>query len=203
MTSKITSIKLTNKFINGLKNYGLTYDDIKNSNWRYCGGNKGRHFNYFKLCFKDDEIPELIDKCVCGQCILENCYITDGERILVLGNCCIKKFIPKSSRTCEICGEPHKNRKVNKCNNCRIGICEICNKECDPKYKKCYNCEFNIKDDYKISKCVVCDIECNSEYRKCYNCAFNIKNNYKIGKCITCDKECNPIYKKCYKCAFK
>lgn len=32
MTTKIASIELTNKFIKGLENYGLTYDEIKNSN---------------------------------------------------------------------------------------------------------------------------------------------------------------------------
>lgn len=142
MTTIIASLELTQQFIKGLQNYGLTYDEIKNSNWKYCGGRRGRHFNYFKLCCKDDDLPELINECVCGHHIKENCYITDGEQILVLGNCCIKKFIPKSSRTCEKCGEPHKNRIVNICNNCRKGICEIFNIECDYKYKKCYNCVF-------------------------------------------------------------
>ena len=37
MTTKIASLELTNKFIKGLENYGLTYDEIKNSNWKYCG----------------------------------------------------------------------------------------------------------------------------------------------------------------------
>ena len=97
MTSKIPSIELTKKFIKGLKNYGLTYDEIKNSNWKYCGGNTGRHLKYFKLCCKNDDLPDKVDECVCGHHINENCYITDGERILVLGNCCIKKFIPKNT----------------------------------------------------------------------------------------------------------
>jgi hypothetical protein len=142
MTSKIPSLELTNKFIKGLENYGLTYEEIKNSEWKYCGGRTGRHFKYFELCCKDDDLPEHVNECVCGHHIRENCYITDGEQILILGNCCIKKFIPKSSRTCEDCGNPHKNRKVNKCNNCRIGTCERCGKECDYSYKNCYSCAF-------------------------------------------------------------
>ena len=142
MTTKIVSLELTNKFIKGLENYGLTYGEIKNSNWKYCGGRIGRHLNYFKLCCKNDDLPDKVNECVCGHRIEENCYITDGEQILVLGNCCIKKFIPKSSRTCEKCGEPHKNRVVNRCNNCRKGVCDECDKECEESYKKCYKCAF-------------------------------------------------------------
>jgi hypothetical protein len=136
------TLELTNKFINGLKNYDLTYDDILNNNWKYCGGRNGRHLNYFKLSCKNDNLPDYVNKCVCGHFIEENCFITNGNQILVLGNCCIQKFIPKSSRTCENCGEPHKNRIVNRCNYCRIGICDICNKKCNKLYKKCYHCAF-------------------------------------------------------------
>lgn len=143
MTNEIASLELTKRFIKGLEDYNLSYDEIKNSNWKYCGGNKGRHLNYFKLSCKNDDLPHKVNKCVCGHSIVENCYITDGEQILVLGNCCIKKFIPKSSRTCEKCGEPHKNRVVNRCNNCRKGVCDECDKECELKYKKCYKCDLH------------------------------------------------------------
>ena len=112
------------------------------TSWKYCGGNRGRHLNYFNLCCKDYELPELVNKCVCGHTIEENFYITNGTQILVLGNGCIQKFITKSSRTCEDCGRPHKNREVNKCNKCRKGICENCHEECNYKYTKCYDCVF-------------------------------------------------------------
>ena len=138
--SIMASVDLTAKFIKGLENYSITYDEIKNSNWKYCGGRTGSHLKYFKLCCKDDDLPDAVDECVCGHRIQQNCYITDGERILVLGNCCIKKFIPKSSRTCEDCGNPHKNRKVNKCNKCRGGTCEICGAKCNEEYWKCIGC---------------------------------------------------------------
>jgi hypothetical protein len=142
MENNKPSLDLTEKFIKGLQNYGLTYDEILNSNWRYCGGRSGRHLNYFKLCCKDDDLPDPVNECVCGHIIKENCYITDGKQLLVLGNCCIKKFIPNSSRTCEKCGEPHKNRVVNRCENCRIGVCDVCGKNCDEMYKKCYKCTY-------------------------------------------------------------
>jgi hypothetical protein len=117
---------ISEKFINGLMNYSLTLDDIKNQDFKYCGGDKGRHYNYFRLFFKDKldkdnswYIP-YSSHCVCGHYIEENCYIINNTgRILILGNCCIKKFVPKSTRTCEICENIHKNRTINRCNNCR------------------------------------------------------------------------------------
>lgn len=131
---------LTYKFTNGLAKYKISFEDIKNGKFKYCGGDKGRHLNYFNMAYKDWEKPEYDDTCICGHKIIENCYITDGEYIIVLGNCCIKKFVPKSSRTCEICGKPHKKRIVNRCDDCRKGICDICNKKCNKDYTKCYNC---------------------------------------------------------------
>ncbi len=142
MTSNSVSLELTNKFIRGIEKYGLTYDEIRVNNWKYCGGNTGRHLNYFKLCCRNEDLPDKVDECVCGHRIEENCYITDGDQFLVLGNCCIKKFIPKSSRTCEKCGEPHNNRVVDRCNNCRKGLCDECGKVCKISYKKCYKCAF-------------------------------------------------------------
>lgn len=141
--NKKASIKLTEKFINGLKNHNLTLEDIQNGDWKYCGGNMGRHFNYFKLFFGHNKIPDKLKSCICGHDIIENCYITNDIEIIILGNCCIKKFIPNSTRTCEKCNAPHKNRVCNRCNICRIGICDSCNKSIRIKYKKCYNCRKN------------------------------------------------------------
>lgn len=135
--------QLTEKFILGLKKYNLSLEDIQKTNWKYCGGDRGRHLNYYKLMFKDKSKPNHANKCVCGHEIKENCYITNGEQTLVLGNCCIKKFIIKNTRTCEMCDKPHKNRKVNRCNDCRAGICDDCGKQCNEKYKKCYSCAFS------------------------------------------------------------
>jgi hypothetical protein len=134
-------MNLTEKFIKGLQDYNLSLNDIKG--WKYVGGNKGRHLNYFKLIFGEnsiDEMPIVEEYCVCGHKIKENCYISKGDQLLVLGNCCIKKFIPKSSRTCELCEHPHKNRKVNRCNDCRRGVCDECGTRCNENYKTCYNC---------------------------------------------------------------
>jgi len=115
--------KVYTKFINGLTERGLSMYDIQD-NWKYCGGDKaGRHLNYYKLNFPDDslrDLPEWTNECVCGHRIQENCYLTNGKNdFIVLGNCCVKRFVPKSGRTCECCGAPHRSRKDNKCKTCR------------------------------------------------------------------------------------
>jgi hypothetical protein len=42
------SISLTEKFLKGLEEYNLTYEQIIREGWRYCGGDTDRHRNYFK-----------------------------------------------------------------------------------------------------------------------------------------------------------
>jgi hypothetical protein len=130
------------RFMKGLEKYGLTIEEVRN-NWYYSGGNMGSHLNYFKLKYKQAPFYEEEDECVCGHSIKENCYITNDEEVLILGNCCIKRFMPKnkSGRTCERCKNPHKNRVVNLCNECRYKYCKDCGIEkFDKKYKLCYNC---------------------------------------------------------------
>jgi hypothetical protein len=120
-TKETPSTALTEKFIRGLESYSITYSEVFLSQWRYCGGDTGQHSNYYRLTHPDYEFPSHHDACVCGHPIKENCYITDGEQMLVLGNCCIKKFLKKenSGRTCGRCGQAHKNRLDNFCKACR------------------------------------------------------------------------------------
>jgi hypothetical protein len=126
------------RFINGLKKYNLTADEIRNK-WEYCGGDSDKHLNYYKLRYPGEELLEHVDFCVCGRHITRNSYITcNEEEYLVLGICCIKKFVKMSGKTCCICKEDHRNRACNMCNECRVGRCEICTVACLPCYKKCW-----------------------------------------------------------------
>ena len=148
------------RFIEGLKNYGLSYEEIKANGWKYCGGDWGSHLNYYHLMFSPSEptLPHAIE-CVCGHPIVKNGYICDGkeEKFLVLGSCCIKKFI--GGRTCEKCGENHKRHKSN--------ICKWCEKYrvwCDRKQKYRYRktmwcegvCSSKIPDHEWKKKCIEC-----------------------------------------------
>ena len=77
--------------------------------------------------------PDKVLKCMCDHPIVENCYISkdfDINTLLIIGNCCIKKFIKASSRTCENCNAPHKNRSLNYCNNCKDYIKRGFTKKC-------------------------------------------------------------------------
>lgn len=128
-------------FKKGLKEkYDMEYNEILS--WKYAGGNDGRHFRYWTLKYKDLELPENENKCVCGHDIKDNCYITNdkGTELMVLGSCCIKAFIPNCKRNCDTCGKPHQNRVVDRCNICRIGRCDKCGNKCKVKYACCYNC---------------------------------------------------------------
>ena len=160
---------LSERFLKGLLSYGLTYEDIIESGWKYAGGDRGRHLNYYNLMFNGYEKIPYEGRCICGHPIKENCYITDAnqESYIVLGNCCIKRFIPKSCRTCDICEGPHKNRKINRCNNCRNKYgdrtCDICKGGHRNKYvNKCNQC--------RLGHCDVCHKKIQTCYRKCYNC---------------------------------
>jgi len=204
------NVELSIRFINGLKNYDIELNEIQN-NFKYCGGNRGSHLNYFKLSCPTDDMPELIDECICGQKIKENCFITDGDRLVVLGNCCIKRFCNKSNRSCEVCNETHKNTKQNRCNNCKIiekkttkKICIKCGvKHLNRVVNKCNKCRNNC--------CDVCEKYCNNLFKNCcYDC--NIQKNkliklnneneqrLNINYCKDCYKVTDKPFTRCYDC---
>jgi hypothetical protein len=93
---------------------------------KFCGGDtKKEDINWWYEYFKENPRthPAEMAECVCHHWIKENCYIhTHKNEILVLGNCCIKKFITQDKRRCNICERPHKNRITNKCKECKKEI---------------------------------------------------------------------------------
>jgi len=113
---------LSKRFLDGLKSYNLKFEEIKNpEKWKPRGGNHGAGKRYFEQCFPDWELPDQQNRCVCGHPIKNNCYLYNEEidRFLVLGNCCIKRFLPDTgTRRCQDCNEPHKRRKSNLCEEC-------------------------------------------------------------------------------------
>jgi hypothetical protein len=120
--------------------------------WEFVGGNtQTSHINRWCLKFPNREMPGEEDECECSHPIKENCYIYSKklDEIKIIGNCCVKRFLPdKDSRKlkCENCGLPHNNRKVNKCNDCRPLFCENHN------VKNCNICAWKIREsDYNGS----------------------------------------------------
>lgn len=186
------------RFVNNLKKLGFDYYNDVKENWIYCGGDGGKnskssHLNYYLGHFIDKIIiPPKTNKCLCEHHIVENCYISspDLTKTLAIGNCCIKRFIKKSGRTCEDCGATHKNRKFNKCNECKIKKCKNCNKKI---YKR--------KDNYcnlcRSIHCITCNKKCSYKYDECYKCKFKDRFN---GSCRDCNKKISHEYERCYNC---
>jgi hypothetical protein len=110
----------TQRFKRGLEERGIDYDDVVN-NWKYCGGDSGAHLKYWALTNPDMDVGELDreSKCICGHAIRRNCFISKGDGILILGSCCIKRFMKNSGRTCSQCGAKHKTRKYDLCRECK------------------------------------------------------------------------------------
>lgn len=136
--------------------------------WKYGGGNRGRHYNYWKILFPNTELPESDFECVCLHHIQENCYIylPNTDEIVILGNCCIKKFIPTCNRSCEVCGDTHKSRNDNRCKNCKIK-------------KNVNKTKFT---SFTIEPFLYCDPDCNCDGTTIYKgmkCLF-VEKKYKI-----------------------
>ena len=161
--SKEPSLTLSKAFKTGLmEKYKMTLEELKD--YEYCGGDMGRHYRYWILRYPNTPPPSKEFECVCYHRIVENCYITNGTELLVIGNCCIQKFVTKCTRTCERCGEPHRNRTINRCNVCRdIGFCKKCKKKIDEKYTLCYTCKYPYI-------CVVCGWSCKKGHNYCNEC---------------------------------
>lgn len=166
--------KLCKKFINGLLDYNLTLEDM--IRFKYIGGDWGSHLNYYKLCKIPLNKPDKKYKCVCNTKIKKNCYITDNKIILVIGRCCINNFIIKKGRTCEDCNEPHRNYKINKCNNCKKNI--FINKHKFTVEKSEKKIKNNNDEPTIIKKCFDCIKIIKNNYLRCYNCNINYKNYY-------------------------
>ena len=160
-------------FCDGLDSLGLTYAEVKRD-YKYSGGTKGRHKNYFDLCFPTETRPRRRRHCLCNHPIDENCYLSkdfDIDTLIIVGNCCIKKFIDKSSRTCTHCEAPHKNSSLNYCNDCKEYIKR-------GYTEKCLSCN-------SLSKSL-------SKANKCSNCSR--------GSCFQCNKKIDPKFRHCYSC---
>jgi hypothetical protein len=178
MTNQINN-KYFKKFCENLEALGLTYEEVERD-YKYSGGNldedgcETRHSRYFDMCFLRDPFPDKVKKCMCDHPIVENCFISkdfDINTLLIIGNCCIKRFIKASSRTCENCNAPHKNRSLNYCNDCKEYIKRGFT-------EKCISCHSLNKRLSKTSKCESCN----------------------KGFCFTCNKKIDSKYKKCYSC---
>tara|TARA_R110001606_G_scaffold378844_1_gene538660 strand:+ start:81 stop:650 length:570 start_codon:yes stop_codon:yes gene_type:complete len=133
-------------YIGGSGYYSNDHTDINNE----IGFESTPQSNYYTRHWEDwiglDEIygkrPDT-NKCICGHDIHENCWLMNTinrDIAPVIGNCCIKNFLPELKiRKCNLCNKPHK----------RI-VYDICF-ECDDK-KKILARNKKIKEKAKLKK---------------------------------------------------
>lgn len=173
-----------NRFIFGMKEIGI--DDI--TKCIYAGGKPPStdsglwsHYNYYKNCFSDYEMPDHQDKCPCGKTIKNNCFVLYEGKLYVVGACCIKKFT--KAKACVNCGVQHKRFKYNLCLECqkqererraarRCLCCECysCNNQVFSKF--CEQCNFK--------KCRFCGYKKNNKFKWCYLCNQKIQSGEKL-----------------------
>lgn len=178
------------RFYDSMERLGISREQLE-TQWKYAGGDQGRHLRYFHLAHGEAIPPPTEYECKCGQRIIRNCYITDADntRFVVVGSCCIKRFMTPESqgRTCERCGHSHKNIKVNRCNDCRC-ICDKCEKF-KPKDGLCWEC------DSKTHLCAGgCGKTIKKHFDKCLDCIG-------VRGCAECGAETSALYDLCPKCA--
>lgn len=195
-------------FRNLMSDYGISYEDVM-THFVYAGGNpppsdssdQVRHYNYHKMAFPKAPSINDVDHCVCSHPIVNNCFIYDTRKqqhernaYINVGNCCIKRFMKHSGRTCVLCKEPHHNRKNNLCNNCRTLGYDICEECGEPNV--CKNlCEGCIKQ-----RCKSCKNAYKEKGHYCYSCSKK--------HCGTCDTpykldEREHWRKECKRCWWK
>ena len=117
-------LELSLRFVNGLKEYSLTKEEVKS--WKFVGGGhlnntrRNKELNdEWKKRYPTTPIPPLQDHCVCGHKIKENAFITDGKQVLTLGNCCVRRFCETGTKkTCNLCGKPWRGKTLT-CRECR------------------------------------------------------------------------------------
>ncbi len=110
---------LSKRFKTGLNKNNVEINDII-ENWYYIGGEVGIHLKYFNNNFYNQKLPTHQDYCICGHKIKNNCYITNGEDILAIGENCINRFITYDYiKLCRECNSIHRNITDNLCKSCR------------------------------------------------------------------------------------
>jgi len=196
-----------NKIIEGLKKKNETIDSLK-KNYEYIGGNFGEHLEYLQsrlLCEQYDNYDingfihdTMENNCdICGRSNKKKlCIWNVREEIISLCFPCNKymKIIENKAKMCDDCGEPHKNRRDNYCNTCRLKVeCDECEerKECTKShgYNRCNEC---IKKPY-CKNCNQISVKVNG-----YMCEICYKKCY-VNRCH-CGKLITSKYRKCYTC---
>ena len=160
-------------------------------NWWFCGGRDTRPTSdtpcpyntqiwerVWRHQFGERSMPNATEFCVCRQDDLRyNLYITDGQRILVIGSRCMYQFLPKvakqvKEKRCELCMNVHKNRRDNYCDDCRIVIKEREKRRVVEEYeqKLAEQARRNAEEAERQTRVCECGMEKAPHFPQCYHC---------------------------------
>lgn len=186
---------------NQLKKLNISQEIIEKE-YKYFGGNYSDHLTFFynqkhNYTVSDIECND-IEEYISDECILckhktkNKILLTNDSDMLCVCNRCCSNFgkMPKHQGICEDCGDEHRNRSDNYCNECRKKAnCMKCRKRsfcynghctaCISKYNFCVGC-----NKHEVSKK---GLRCNL----CYN---------KLKKCKCGKRIINPRFKTCFNC---
>jgi hypothetical protein len=84
----------TKNFFENFKTlYGADVEQL-NKKWHYHGSLKNKADKGNNIHLLKTPLPEYTSSCICGHYINENCIVSNGKYSCVVGNCCVKKFMP-------------------------------------------------------------------------------------------------------------
>ena len=214
---EIARVRHIKKMNEGLsKNKTTKTIESVNKNYSYVGGNFGEHKNVANLYFAIENTKKksnyriedfAVDCCkVCLQKnIKDNIFIAkipDNPKkdVVVKAICktCIEHLTIKIKRkgVCDDCGETHRNKNNNYCNDCRRKkCCDGCLMRKNIYCKgRCFECSF-------LNYCKICDkVKVDKAGFACSAC-YN--RHAKVCESRDCNKiVVHPKYKKCYSCNF-
>lgn len=213
--------------------YDLTLEEL-NRNYEYVGGlwpsrdpfkKPDKHSKIFYEKFgnksslevlRNSNSPDFVkkgflSKCCCNHPIKQNCYLYNEEenKFVILGNCCIKKYVGGLNCYCINCKEIvniNNKKNFNYCNEC-YKIKNIKYLKETEKIKKLDEIrKKKLGKDYIIKHCLDCKerLKHNEKFKGkfslCYLCNYKMK--IKEGwRCCTykdCKKLISPKYSRCY-----
>ena len=141
----------------------------------------------------DDFIEQMKEERCCCYTPIEWNYVfahikdpTNVDKIIILGSECVKKYIDPdfNKKKCVRCGNPHRNRVVDRCNECRLDdptnrFCKWCDTKLDEFNEK--PLKYRKKFEKNILCCINCCLRCgkklnNTAFYNCYNCKDKYKN---------------------------
>ena len=117
------------------------------------------HLPFIELDCENFDFDEPYHTCMCGKRNVINIHWIqrvgqENDPLLVVGSCCVNRFMEKQKGTsfrCATCHKFYKSGKFAECKECRMKrdgkVCTFCGETTDRKAKVCSDCH-KLKDDY-------------------------------------------------------